>query len=76
MGVCSKCIYYSLEEANSSFIKGRRINSNHTCLCPSNDRQDFVTGEIKHSNCYERNNFEECLFYDEGIIENDKVEEI
>lgn len=67
MGLCINCVYHTQTSRNQILPNGCLRPSGHYCSNENNYRTDFVTGEIYYADCYEKNNFEECLFYEEPI---------
>ena len=61
MGFCINCIYHK-EIAQQSLHSKER----HVCLNKAYEEYDYITGKAFNPNCYLKNNFEECLYFDDG----------
>lgn len=62
MGICSNCIYFG-----ELFMNGP--NPDYRCNNQFNQSVDFVTGKITLGSCRVKNNFGECLKFDNGDID-------
>lgn len=69
MGLCVDCKYHQTKNDCSDSILNRRAvfaPRGHYCTNIKNSSQDFVTGETFNANCYQKNAFGECLYFEEA----------
>lgn len=87
MGNCVNCIYHTTENQGyrlqfkevpmdymSQVKHSMLMRENHFCTYPSYRKTDFVTGKSIYASCYEKNFYEECLFYTDGTEEPSEEE--
>lgn len=67
MGICAECIY--IGDKKPSPDKCRRFSENYICNNLNNAETDYITGDIILSSCRIKNQFGECLFFDDGKID-------
>ena len=90
MGFCVNCKYHTTEgttlrnpkrkdfgryteeyEEKSGFIFAEK----HFCTKPEFCNVDYVTGKTVYADCYKKNSFEACVFFDDGTVTDDVVQD-
>ena len=83
MGNCIYCIYHTTRNnpvtfSNIGGVKTPKINvigkEPHFCKYPTFKKTDFVTGAEIYADCYSKNFYGECLFFDDGSVPAEIIE--
>ena len=87
MGQCIDCVYHKLEvgtpqpfdekwkkEFRKNFSEiPYNPNEHHLCECPQYIKTDYVSGKRLLTECYDKNLYGECLFFEQ--VEDDTEED-